>query len=64
MVKSWIVTAKDRTYKKKIVKLVKANTSEKAIKYAISEIQSDGYSNFQIVSCEEFSSWQQLHNKM
>lgn len=61
MVKSWVVTCKDRTYKKRMKTLVKANTKEKAREYAIKQFQNNGYSNFQIISCEELKSYSQLY---
>ena len=41
--------------------LVKANTKEKAREYAIKQFQNNGYSNFQIISCEELKSYSQLY---
>lgn len=61
MVKSWVVTCKDRTYKKRMKTLVKANTKEKAREYAIKQFQNNGCSNFQIISCEELKSYSQLY---
>lgn len=57
MARQWVVIAKDNTFKKTIRVVIKANSKEKAKQYAIAHFHNDGYSNFHIISCSEFSSY-------